>query len=146
VVKESQYTREYGADGKLQLVPLDIAGLAASGLLVAVQPETELELEDYVSFATEVDDGEAQALAIAKNRAYSLLTDDYRAAVLARDPSVRVNVISSTDVLKRWAGFREENDARIPQIVRRISELARFTPRADSSDHAWWIDKLGRAP
>jgi predicted nucleic acid-binding protein len=42
----------------------------------AVRPERDAELAAYVAFASELDDGEAMALAIAQSRGWQIATDD----------------------------------------------------------------------
>lgn len=138
VLNETEYTREYGQDGAPISVPIDMQAIVSEGLLLAARPETERELEDFVSFASEVDDGEAQALAIAKNRGFVLLTDDRKAAAVARRPDVGVRIVSTASVLQAWGRFDRANEARLREVVARISVLARFTPRPDTPEYAWW--------
>ncbi len=138
VMKEAEHTREYGEGGLPVFVPLDIGQLVAKGMLKRVVPGTESELADYIDFASEVDDGEAQALAIAKHRGYTLLTDDRKAIRLAASPDVAVTTMSTAEVLRVWAGLAPANVARLGEIIDRIENLARFTPRQDSPDYAWW--------
>lgn len=138
VLSEAEYTREYAEDGSHVPVPINMKALVSEGLLLPARPETERELEDFVGFASEVDDGEAQALAIAKNRGFVLLTDDRRAAAVARRPDVGVRIISTASILQSWAQLDRVNEARLLEVISRISVLARFAPRADSAEYAWW--------
>lgn len=138
VLNESEYTREYGPDGVPQLIPLDMSALTKIGLLLPVRPETEGEIDDYVSFAMEVDDGEAQALAIAKNRGFVLLTDDRKATKIAQRLDVAVRTISTANILQAWAQLDTRNEGRLHEIITRIAVLARFGPGTDSPDYAWW--------
>jgi len=138
VLSEAEYTREYAADGTQVSVPIDIKALVNEGLLLAIRPETERELEDFIGFASEVDDGEAQALAIAKNRGYVLLTDDRKAAAVARRPEVGVRVVSTASILQSWGQLDRANETRLREVVTRISVLARFAPRVDAAEYAWW--------
>ncbi len=138
VLDEVEYTREYEKNGLLILVPLDISALTRSGLLLEVRPETDRELEDYVTFASEVDDGEAQELAIAKNRGYVFLSDDRRATQIAQRPDVAVRTITTANILQAWAKLDRKNEARLRQVLERIAVLARFRPRFGSPDYEWW--------
>ena len=138
VLKETEYTREYGPDGVPVLVPLDIQELARVGLLLPERPETELEIDDYVNFACEVDDGEAQALAIAKHRGFVLLTDDRKATRIAERPDVGVRITSTPKILQEWAQLDVKNEARLPEVIGRISALAKFRPHVESADCEWW--------
>lgn len=138
VLNEAEYTREYGPDGVPILIPLDMSTLTQHGLLLPARPETEREINDYVDFASEVDDGEAQALAIAKHRGLVLLTDDRKAAKLAQQPDVGVRTTSAAKVLQAWGQLALKNEVRLHEIIVRIAVLARFDLHIDSPDYAWW--------
>jgi hypothetical protein len=145
VLKEAEHTREYGEEGSPLIVPLDFGQLVANELLGLVAPGSDEELADYLDFASEVDDGEAQALAIAKHRGFTLLTDDRKAMRLAARPDIAVTTISTAEVLRGWAGLTPENDRRLGEIIYRIETLARFTPRRDSPNYEWWVACRERA-
>ncbi len=138
VLRETEYTREYGKDGVPVLVALDFEQLTRSKLLQPIAAVSDEELEDYLDFASEVDDGEAQALAIAKHRGFTLLTDDRKAMRLAARPDVLVATVSTAEVLQVWASLNQDNEKRLREVINRIETLARFTPRLDSPDYAWW--------
>ncbi len=138
VLNEAEYTREYGADGVPVFNPLDIRKLTQSGQLLPARPETAAEIDDYVSFACEVDDGEAQALAIAKHRGFVLLTDDRKAARIAQRPDIAVRTTSTAKILQTWAKLDAKNEMRLREILARIATLAKFVPRMDSPDYEWW--------
>lgn len=138
VLQEAEYTREFDRDGVPTLIPLDTAALLQNKFLLTARPETEQEIEDYVDFASEVDDGEAQALALAKHRGFVLLTDDRKAINVARRADVTVRTISTANVLQSWAQIDSRNEARLQEIVARIEVLARFRPYKDSPEYSWW--------
>ena len=144
VLGEVQYTREHEDEGAIRDVPIEVGRFIDAGILTLAKVQDDKEMEDFVSFAMEVDDGEAQAISIALNRGYALLTDDHKAARLAMSADVGVTVITTAEVLRRWGALHRANAERLPGIVRRISELARFSPRVDSSDREWWL-KLYKA-
>lgn len=136
VLAESQYTREFGGDGVPMQVPLTLTPDLDAQVLHRVRPESEQELSDYVDFAADVDDGEAQALAIAKNRGFVLLTDDNKAQRLAAEVGVRTT--TTVSVLRDWGELSGDNKSQLPEIVQRITVLARFAPATDSADYEWW--------
>ena len=141
-ISESEYTREFTVHGDVVNVPLNMAALISSGLLHSVRPETQAELNDYVEFAIEIDDGEAQSLAIAKHRGFTLLTDDRKALQIAQRAEINVPTISTVVVLREWAQLDPQNEARLRAVVERISVLAKFGPRVGSIEHDWWIRYL----
>jgi hypothetical protein len=138
VLDEAEYTREYGADGTPVLVPLRMSEVNRDAVLLPACIATDAEMQDYVNFANELDDGEAQALSIAKHRGFVLLSDDRKAMSVARRADVAVPTTSTPEVLRAWAQLEPQNAARLVEIVRRITVLARFRPRADSADYPWW--------
>jgi hypothetical protein len=142
VLGESEFTREYGADGVPTEVPLDFHPLVESGLLLVARPQTDAELADYVDFAAEIDDGEAQALALAKHRNYILLTDDRKATRIANRPDVGVTTITTVSVLQEWQQHVGVAQAELRNVITRIQVLARFSPRKDSPDLLWWLAQL----
>jgi predicted nucleic acid-binding protein len=142
VLSESEFTREYGSDGNATEVPLDVQALIESGLLNMVRPDTDAELGDYVAFATEIDDGEAQALALAKHRRYILLTDDRKATKMAQRADVQVVTMTTVGILREWHEHTEVDRAVLREVIQRIQVLARFSPRKDSVDLQWWLTHL----
>jgi predicted nucleic acid-binding protein len=139
VLGESEYTRERNNSGEIIEVPLNLQPFKDSGLLSEVKPENGAELADYVSFAGEVDDGEAQALAIAKHRKLILLTDDRKAARIAARGDVGVEVVTTVGVLKEWIGQVKVTDAAVCKVIERMESLARFAPPRRSADSEWWL-------
>lgn len=139
VLKEAEYTREYGDDGQPTSVPLDFSRLIENRTIQIVAPNSDEELSDYLDFAGEIDDGEAQALAIARHRGFTLLTDDHTAMRLAARAEIQVPTISTARVLQIWADSQPQNMQKLPGIIARIEELARFSPRRNSPDYAWWV-------
>lgn len=139
VLQEAEHAREYGKDGQPELVPLDFSHLMDSVQIQTAAPANDDELEDYLDFASEVDDGEAQALAIARHRGFTLLTDDRKAIRLAGRLDIQVATISTAGILQIWANLNPANVQKLPGILARIEELARFRPHRNSSDYQWWV-------
>jgi len=144
--RESEFTREYTESGAIIEVPLDLGPHIQSGLLQVARPETADELANYVQFATQIDDGEAQALAIAKSRGYTLLTDDRKALRIARRPDVAVATVTTAGVLRDWQAHRSPTVAELRVVIERIQTLARFAPNKDSPDRTWWLAQLQQQP
>jgi predicted nucleic acid-binding protein len=143
VFNELEYTREYGPDGSPVLVPLDMDALQKIVGFSVSRPKSSVEMEDYVSFAMEIDDGEAQALTIAKHRGFILITDDEKAKKVAALPDVHVTTCSTADVLRGWSTLDPQNEKRLYTVIPRITRLARFRPPVKSMDHDCWARYLG---
>lgn len=138
VLGEAQYIWQIGPDGSRSQVPIDLRSFVTEGLLNAVQPESEAEIESYVEFATELDDGEAQALAIARHRGFILLTDERKALQIAQRAEIAVTTITTAQILQKWVADSEQNTARLSEVLRNIEERARFRPRQNTPDGDWW--------
>lgn len=136
VLKEAQYIWQFAPDGSRSRVPIDLQTPLQEGLLNAVRPESEAELEAYVEFASELDDGEAQAMAIAMHRGFILLTDERKALQIAQRVAVRT--ITTAQILRQWVEYSAGNARRLPEVLRSIEERARFRPRQDTPDGLWW--------
>lgn len=137
-LREAQYIWQFETDGSKTQVPIDLQPHVAEGLLSEVRPESEAEIESYVEFASELDDGEAQALAIARHRGFILLTDERKALQIAERPEVAVVTTTTPEILQKWAVQSDGNAARLPEVLRNIEERARFRPRRNTQDGEWW--------
>jgi predicted nucleic acid-binding protein len=139
---EAQYTREFDAGGNVRTVALSLEEDVEAGLLQRIKPESTEEMDWYVRLARELDDGEAQALAIAKVRGFVLLTDDAKAARIAKTTELEVETTSTAAVLKDWLSVNVPHRGRIHEIVTRITVLARYRPPAGHAESEWWATML----
>jgi hypothetical protein len=139
---EAQYTREHDADGNIITVAWDLSQVEASGTILRATLDSPAEIDLYVDLSQELDDGEAQALAIAKIRGWTLLTDDAKASSFARSADLAVSTVSTATVLRTWGALGPVHARRIPHIVQRITTLARFWPRQDDPELEWWKSAL----
>lgn len=142
VCGEAEYVREYGAKGSIITKALNLDESFTSRILTSLSAETEQELADYIDLATELDDGEAESMAIAKNRDLVLVTDDRKATRIAQRSATAT--ISTVAVLTEWGELDAANQRRLPEVVKRIRELARFQPAPDSPDNVCWASMTGR--
>ena len=138
VFNESEYIREYDPGRNIVTIPLDLDGPLKTGLLSIITAESERELLDYVDFAIELDDGEAESLALAKNRHLILVTDDQKSLHVAQRSVVNVQTITTVSVLREWEKKSRANSKRLKEVIDRIRHLARFHPPSNSPDRAWW--------
>lgn len=145
-LKEAQYTREFDEDGKRVVVAINLQAFVESGKLKRAKAETASETDLYVDLASELDDGEAEALAIAKSRGLILLTDDAKANQVAKRREFSVQTLSTAEVLREWVSLDTSRRDRATEIVRRIETLARFRPRSGTEDFAWWQEIRGSDP
>lgn len=139
---EVQYVREYAANGVIERKSLTAAAIVADGSLQKLSLDTEAENEAFIGFATELDDGEAQALALALHRGCILVTDDRPAARLAKDLPTPVATMGTPEVLAAWAGSDPEKLRRLPEIVRRVAALGPFQLKRSALQYDWWQRQL----
>jgi predicted nucleic acid-binding protein len=144
VLDESVFVNEFDSNGEKVKSSLDLRSMQLNLGYTVVRPQTPDELSDYVEFAMEIDDGEAQSLAIAKHRGLILLTDDRKALNVANRSDVKVKTYTTPQVLQMWSAASEPNAQQLPEILRRISELARYRPRANSPERLWWDSNLAQ--
>jgi predicted nucleic acid-binding protein len=115
---------------------IDIETAVSAGTVQVCAPADDAEYALYAEFALSLDDGEAMALAIAKNRAWKLATDDRKARIKAATGGV--TVVTTPELLERWASQTGSSRLAIAGALRRIETLARFAPFDDSSASKWW--------
>ena len=137
VMGEALYLRGSDEAGKPRKEPVDLRPLVAGGALAVCGLESSEETDLYVRLAAELDDGEAMALALAKCRNWLLATDDRKGRRLAAD--LAVTVLTTPDLMKRWADAASPTPDELAAALRRIREFARFVPSEDFPLHDWWL-------
>lgn len=144
VVGESLYVIKPDKDnpGKMLTEEVDLTAALRSGAIRKCDPEGDEEHALLVQFASEVDDGEAVCLAIAKSRGWSMATDDRKAQRLARESGI--SVVSTPELIRRWADASTATDEEVSKVVHRVRNRARFVPRRGSLLHDWWMARLQR--
>jgi hypothetical protein len=136
VLAETLYLHVEQPDGTIDKSPLDLQAFVDDGILLSCSAEAGRELELYVDLATQLDDGEAMALAIAKTRSWTFSTDDRKAKRIAGD--LGVNVITTPDIVKRWADLASPSADELKEMLRRVELLASFFPAASDPLCSWW--------
>lgn len=138
VVRESLYLMQPDDNDEDRLVkkPIDLTPCFNSGLLDKCDVQSPDEADLFVRLATRLDDGEAVCLALAITRRWILATDDRRARRLAGQ--LGVEVISTPELVKRWAEDSLATDEAIVSVLQNIQIYARFVPRAGSPGYEWW--------
>ena len=145
VVEESLYviTPDENDPQKTVSEKVDLTSTFEAGVLQRCDPEGDQENELLVRFASEVDDGEAVCLAIAKSRGWSVATDDRKAQRLARECGI--SVVTTPELIKRWADASEASHKEVSAVVRRVRDRARFVPRRGAVLYDWWMARLEAA-
>ena len=122
--------------------PIDLQSLVDDGALTACDASEGAELDLYVDFASQIDDGEAMALAIAKSRRWTVATDDRKAIRLATEHAI--TVVTTPDLMKSWADNVRPTEMELQQIILRIESQATFFPASRHHLYEWWNKSAGR--
>jgi predicted nucleic acid-binding protein len=91
----------------------------------------------FVKYARIVDDGEAEALAIAKARGVLLLTDDRAAIRLASDVGIAVE--TTLDLLESWASNRPAE--RVSAALKSFAARAQYAPPRGHRLRQWFLSR-----
>jgi hypothetical protein len=144
VTNESLYLLQPDDDDESKLVktPIDLTPLFGAGVLVECDVEGEEETNLFVQFAAALDDGEAACMAIAKNRAWTLATDDRPATRLAGQ--FNVPVVTTAELVKDWAKKSKAKKAEITRTLLNIQQFAKFVPRQNSPEAQWWFSHVSQ--
>ena len=142
VTDECYYMYQPDPDDPDRLVKtsIDLRPYLTGGILRPCDVEGEAESDLLANYATRLDDGEASCLAVAKGRGWGLATDDRLAARMAIQEGVAV--LTTAELVKRWAKRAKATDAAIAEILTDIRRYAKFVPRASSAEAAWWLAHL----
>lgn len=143
VARETYYLLQPDKQDRRKLVkmPLDLGPYFKGGVLMESDVEGEEETDLFVQFAARLDDGEAACLAIARNRGWTLATDDRPATKLAGQ--VGVPVLTTAQLVADWAEGAKADKAEIATALSNIRILAKFAPRPNSSGASWWYAHVG---
>ena len=139
VASESLYVFKPDHDdpGKLVKTPIELGAYFAKALLQRCEIAGEDETAYFVGYASRLDDGEAECLALAKNRGWLLATDDRVATTLAIKQGV--TVLTTAELLKRWATTTQATREQVTAVLGNIRRFARFVPRPQSPEAPWWL-------
>ena len=127
----------YIRDREGRRVPIDLAPLFIASVLVHVDL-TPAETARYVDLAAEIDDGEAQVLAVASIRGLAAASDDRRARRCA--DRLAVPIISTTMLVRAWADSAKPAPMILRETLIRIERGANHAPARDDPSRAWWDD------
>src|SRR3982074_3584473 len=123
---------------------IELTSVISAGIVQMCAPADDAEHALYVEFALSLGDGEAMALAIAKNRGWKVATDDRKARIKAG--AVGVSVVTTPELLQHWATHGNHSMADVANALSRIETLARFVPAEDSPAARWWRKALDENP
>ena len=124
----------------LVVSPIDLSSEFSSGLLLSCRVEGAAEIQSYLEFATQLDDGEASCLAIAKSRGWLVTTDDRKAIRVASESGIAV--ITTPELIERWVAAARPSPREIMETLHYIERFASFRPRRVSPLYRWWMTSI----
>lgn len=114
--------------------------LAKAGITIVTLQEAEEE--QFLVFASQLDDGEVITAAIAMSRNWTIATDDRRVpSVLAKAGSV-MRVVTTPELVKHWAEHTQADGVLLRSVLAGIEAKARFHPWRTHPLYAWWQASL----
>jgi predicted nucleic acid-binding protein len=121
---------------------ISLAQLEGSGILSFSDLSTDQEMEDFVRFAEELDDGEASVCTLALSHRGGIATDDRKTLRVLARMVPRVDVVQTTELLYEWAQLSKASDRSISDVLQAIRIRGRFHPRRDAPRFDWWVGHL----
>jgi hypothetical protein len=139
VRNEALRIRRVDDDDPTRLVPqdIDLGDAIAAGYIKSCQLDGQDELDAFVRYAMELDDGEASCLAIAASRNWTVATDDRKARRIASENGITLT--STPELIQKWVAETSPVEATIVESLRSIERFARFRPRRTDPLHGWWV-------
>lgn len=107
-----------GADAD-EREPVDLRDFQELGLLTVAGLEASTELAGFITFAAEMDDGEAAACALAVHRRGILVSDDRKARRIISQAFPGTQLLTSSEVIKAWAEQAGLEDNALAQCADR---------------------------
>lgn len=108
-------------------------------LLTLFDLTTEEEMNDFIRFVVELDDGEAGVCTLAISRGGMVATDDRKALRVLAERAPQVPTLQTPELLYDWAQRTEAEAADVSEVLRNIRYRARFWPRRGAPRSDWWI-------
>jgi predicted nucleic acid-binding protein len=140
VAQESQFYYLVRPSG-LDRVEIDMQALEARGEIRVEDPFPE-ELGTFVEYAQHLDDGEAETLAVSVHRGIELATDDLGAIKFVEEHQLSVELVRTSSMLHAWASKVNPSQSLVTDVLRRISQGARFIPPKTAPHADWWVRNL----
>ncbi len=137
VSQESIYLHNVDS-GERELI--DLKPLIEKGLLETLTAESESEKLRYIELALNLDDGEAESVAIAEARNFALATDDRKARNLIKRKGLKIGLWSTCSLLQLWQGKCSISDCDLKIVLTNIFKRGRYRPKVGHPDFDWWTN------
>lgn len=124
-------------DSSGSLVTVDTASIIQTGMLEEITLTAE-EQADFITFASQMDDGEARSAAVALRRGWKLVTDDRISLRVAGGNMPIIQTMTTPEYIKHWADHASVDERTLSQVLRRIELCASYRPRRQHLLRNWW--------
>jgi predicted nucleic acid-binding protein len=141
VAQESMYLHRVGS-GEREII--NLKPLIAKGLLETLTADSENEKLRYIELALNLDDGEAESVAIAEARNFALATDDRKARNLIQREGLKIVLWSTCSLLRQWQVKCSVPDEGLKPVLTNIFNRARYRPKLGHPDFHWWTELTQR--
>lgn len=137
-----------GAGADRETLRPRIAALIETGILTKLEISSSEEQVEVVRFAAELDDGEAETLALALTRGGRVATDDKKAIRVAGEawasnPAGRsAPCLRTSELVFEWADLKGIEDAELARILRDVARRASFLPPKSDPYFKRWMELL----
>ena len=143
VEKEALFIRREASDeGQDEQVPVDLSPFVYDDLVEVMRLERPNEEATFVALAALIDDGEAVAAALALHRGCSIATDDRKARRLLEQWAPSVPLVSTLDLLSRWAETMSIPAIELRTALERMYSGASYVPSPRDHHYTWWLEVM----
>jgi predicted nucleic acid-binding protein len=118
---------------------IDLAPLMQNGMLEKLVAESENEKLRFLELTLNLDDGEAESMAIAESRNFALATDDKKARNLIQREGLKIELWSTCLLLQHWQNKCRVSDEIVKNVLTNIFKRARYRPKFSHPDFDWWV-------
>jgi predicted nucleic acid-binding protein len=141
VAQETMYLHDADS-GQREII--DLKPLIEKEILETLTAESENEKLRYIELALNLDDGEAESVAIAEARNFGLATDDRKARNLIQREGLKIELWSTCSLLRHWQSKCSVSDRELKNILTNIFKRARYRPKSGHPDFDWWTNLLSK--
>jgi len=142
VGREALYIRRGGsAEDANDREAINLTALENRGVL-SITALDEEELVTFLSFASQMDDGEAATCALAFHRSLPLATDDRKARRLLQGQAPHLHLYSTLEILKIWADHHQVDPTTLAQVLIAVRDRGNFLPPKADLLREWWVTSI----
>lgn len=124
--------------GQREMVPLDLSPFVASGAIMELSGESDVELMTRIGLERIMDPGEAQVAALAVHRGHSVITDDRAALRLLQQEQPDLPLFTTLDMIRHWSEVQSVVPEELRKVFWRMRQGAKFLPSRKLPHWGWW--------